>query len=852
MAYTIEKTDNTILTIVEDGTIDNSTNIKLVGKNYSGYGEVQNENFVALLENFASANQPSRPIAGQLWFDASAKSVKLYDGNAGGVFVPLATMHKGPLPSSVTLSASNVKDGDAWWDDVTNQLYMYTGDSFVLVGPRESQSSITDVVDRVVYDNLLGDPDPSPSDHAHTVLLGYADNAVVFIISKDEFTLDDSNSIAGFDRIRKGITLVNTQVSQNGVTSDNFQLHGTASNAARLSGVDAIEFTQRSNAVFTNVVAISSNSGLTIGSSSQLSLRAAGNNGEIVASATGGEIHLGVKNSSGQDVILTKVTAQGVLPAADNSSSIGSSILRWNEVHATALRGTADRSLTLLSDGEFRTATKTNSNNTIVRRDSVGDVYATVFRGVATNANLSDRANKMRILDTADTYVDSSVAIAANTIPVRDSSGNISAAQFNGLASRAVTMQVPSGTPGVFDYRTASVASASNQPNTVVIRDNQGRLYSQSFIGSLLGSAQTADKLTTPIQLSLTGDIEGSVQFDGSQNVSISTNVTVDAVALGTNTTGNYVQNVATYASDPYVTVYVNNVANGVASEAASVEIALRATTSTANGTVVARDDQGDFAAHIITADDKFVGNVNQAGTTKNGWFNQLTVGTLLFSGAGALPIVSGGTGATTPATARTSLSVYSKAETDSQINTSPTFIKKAGDTATGFIALHADPTQEMHAVTKNYVDTVAAPVSIVSYFASNTAPTGWVKANGAALSRATYARLFAKIGVTFGAGNGSTTFNVPDLRGEFIRGWDDGRGVDANRAFGSFQADMFKSHTHELWGNDRGTFNGQLFAAGLYQDDAERAASDVGAIRNTGGAETRPRNIALLACIKY
>lgn len=88
-------------------------------------------------------------------------------------------------------------------------------------------------------------------------------------------------------------------------------------------------------------------------------------------------------------------------------------------------------------------------------------------------------------------------------------------------------------------------------------------------------------------------------------------------------------------------------------------------------------------------------------------------------------------------------------------------------------------------------------PPGAVMYFARNSAPAGWLKCNGAAISRTAYAKLFAAIGTVFGAGDGFTTFNLPDLRGEFVRGWDDGRGVDGGRAFGSFQAGMIQSHSH-------------------------------------------------------
>lgn len=90
-------------------------------------------------------------------------------------------------------------------------------------------------------------------------------------------------------------------------------------------------------------------------------------------------------------------------------------------------------------------------------------------------------------------------------------------------------------------------------------------------------------------------------------------------------------------------------------------------------------------------------------------------------------------------------------------------------------------------------------PSGAVLYFSGRTAPAGWLKANGAAVSRTAYAALFAAIGTTYGAGDGRSTFNLPDLRAEFIRGWDDGRGVDVGRVFGSAQAHALQSHQHGL-----------------------------------------------------
>ena len=133
--------------------------------------------------------------------------------------------------------------------------------------------------------------------------------------------------------------------------------------------------------------------------------------------------------------------------------------------------------------------------------------------------------------------------------------------------------------------------------------------------------------------------------------------------------------------------------------------------------------------------------------------------------------------------------------------------------------------------------------VGQVATFAMNTAPSGWLKANGAAVSRTTYAALFTAIGTTFGAGDGSTTFLLPDLRGEFARGWDDGRGIDSGRAFGSAQADEFESHLHVAT---------TLVSTAAGGTGAFGNTAGVGNSGSTGGAETRPRNIALLACIKF
>lgn len=153
-------------------------------------------------------------------------------------------------------------------------------------------------------------------------------------------------------------------------------------------------------------------------------------------------------------------------------------------------------------------------------------------------------------------------------------------------------------------------------------------------------------------------------------------------------------------------------------------------------------------------------------------------------------------------------------------------------------ITITANPTEHTHSD--------ITPAGLVLYLARTTAPTGYIKANGAAVSRETYAALFAAIGTTFGVGDGSTTFNLPDLRGEFLRGYDDGRGVDSGRGFGTYQGSSFAAHSHAY--NRMGQFiQVSVGGSGNIWDGLGGAET-----ATVGSSETRPRNIALLACIKY
>ncbi len=172
MSYTINKTDGSVLTEIVDGTIDQTaTDLTLIGKNSTSYGEYFNENLIHLLENFANNSQPNNPIQGQLWYDTSEGRVKVYDGN--GWKVSGGTIVSSSAPSSIS-------QGDIWIDSFRRQLYFNDGVSTMLAGPLYTEQQgisgfqVVDILDT--------------NNNSHTVIYLYLGQSLLGIFAKDTFT----------------------------------------------------------------------------------------------------------------------------------------------------------------------------------------------------------------------------------------------------------------------------------------------------------------------------------------------------------------------------------------------------------------------------------------------------------------------------------------------------------------------------------------------------------------------------------------------------------------------------------------------------------------------------------------
>lgn len=382
MAYAIDRYNNTLLTTVEDGTVDQTTDLKFIGKNYAGYGEIQNENFLFLLENFSGANQPARPISGQVWFDSGTSKLKFYDGTkwrtTGGAEIGAT-------------EPTGLATGDFWWDSGNDQLYVYNGTNFVLIGPQNAGEGVTQMQSLEVLDT---------TNATRGIIASVIEDETIFVISPTQFDLNASQTALisqGFDRIVKGITLRNTKLATAGVTSTADRFHGTATNAEKLGGIPAANYVQTGvgNTVFTSAVEFP-DAGALIGDSLDLQLKVDTNgiDGVIQNITNNAVIKLKVTSGAGVLTHVSTVTATGIVPATDNTFTLGSPSLQFSNVHATNFTGEATKASTLRVGSDFRSASASATNNTVAVRDATGNIAANLFQGTATQARYADLAEK--------------------------------------------------------------------------------------------------------------------------------------------------------------------------------------------------------------------------------------------------------------------------------------------------------------------------------------------------------------------------------------------------------------------------------------------------------------------------
>jgi len=346
MAYTINLTDGTIFATVADGTINTASSMTLVGKNYAGYGEFLDENFIHLLENGSNTTAPGAPLTGQLWWDKSTNTMKVYNG----------TQFKVISASTASASAptSNVA-GDLWFDTTNQQLKVYNGSAFILVGPASTSGQGTSgAIVTTVQDTSLVD---------HVIVQLYVNNTIVAIVSKDSTFTPGGAGVTGFATIGPGIQLSSSVAGA--------VFGGTASDSDTLDGLASTQFLRSdANDTTSGTLGILNDTGLTVGADQDAKIS--------VATATSA---VTIANQTSNANLVFQVNVAGT-PTTAMTIFGANGVISGTQINANY----ADVAERFAADMTYTPGTVVELGGTAEITQSVEDLSENVFGVVSTRA----------------------------------------------------------------------------------------------------------------------------------------------------------------------------------------------------------------------------------------------------------------------------------------------------------------------------------------------------------------------------------------------------------------------------------------------------------------------------------
>jgi len=389
MSYTITLTDGSIFATIPDGTINTSSSMTLVGKNYAGYGQFINDDIIRLLENGSNTTAPVAPLDGQLWWDLTTDTMKVYNGTTFKV-ISGAT-------ASASAPSSNVA-GDLWYDSTNAQLNVYSGTAFILVGPAYTAGTgETGAIPATITDTDA---------ISHVVVELYVQDDIVGIISKDA-SFNPQVAIPGFAaNVRPGITLATA------ISGVNQYFQGTANNANTVGNIAASGFVQTTtNQTMTGTLGILNDSGLSVGADSDARISVTGSDVYMRNQTNNGNLLIQINQAgtpttvmtyfgsnamttiAGTTTINTAGGATAIVNGAGNAvGNIGSSSSYFNKVFAqstTALY--ADVAERFASDEIYEPGTVVelggSAEITRVRHDASDTVFGVISTRPAFTMN---------------------------------------------------------------------------------------------------------------------------------------------------------------------------------------------------------------------------------------------------------------------------------------------------------------------------------------------------------------------------------------------------------------------------------------------------------------------------------
>jgi microcystin-dependent protein len=822
MAYILNKSNGQQLTVLNDGLTDNAlTSLSLVGKNVTNFGDAQNENFVFLLENFANSSQtggqPRSPLIGQLWYDTTLTVNRplVFDGTR---WRPLAVSWYDTTSSNSVINALSIPNypfgasmpGDFWVDSVNKQMYVITstGSDRVLIGPEYVPGFSTTKMSSESLQDTAG--------NSHPVIKTILNGEVISIHSNETFVVSPSTPVAGFSRVYRGITFKNYSTGTRYPSEvTDVVLHGMHEQLdpsyPRRNDTEHI----LDSWYFDNEIRVGVDGRATIAWTNTNALNINSQGSIRLISST------------------TSLTFNGTSVLASSSVDLGSQAQPYGTIYANNVNAATVAATNMFQDGHRVVTTATLPTVGIVGLLGTTNQVTVANNGAGVSTlslpsqlNVTNVNAATMVADTVSAsalFDDSARVITTATLPFH-------IATVTGVLSQ-ISVQTNDGTVSLSFPDTVTMSNLNvDSISALTIFQNGRQVLTTATVpvSSVVGTANKVSASTVDRVVTLT--LPSTVNID-------TANITTSTIGRATVTNGVVTNLTATNAAIATINATNTNVSGSLNANFAGI------TTLAVSGDASV---YGSFTSTNVFASSTMKGynlNAEYGSFSKqlNATFS--SVNTLTFS------VLRDSAGV---AITRIDTDGLLAANSDQRLASQKAIVTYVNDYVTEKIGDIVIP------------ETASVPVGAVFHVAMNTPPSGFLVCDGATLSTSQYPALFAALQYTYGGSGG--TFNIPDLRGMFIRGHDDGRGVDPDRAFGSTQEESFKAHWHHIVSlasnsnSDPTSYpNDPINWRSTSGGDEEYSMNTLiggtatgGKSSQVGGSETRPVNVALLPIIKF
>lgn len=582
MAYTINHYNGTELVVLDDGTLDTSTSIGLVGRNYVGYGETQNENFVFLLENFANNNPPTRPLKGQIWYNSESSLTYVYNGTSW-VSIGAATLS----PTAPETPAV----GALWFKTPINTLHIFNGITWTFIGPETAENfGITRARTTTLLDS---------DNNTRPVILLTVNDTVIGICTSIAFTINPSNAVTGFNNLVAGVNMSTLSSIQGSLT-------GNADSSSKLETARAI-----------NGVAFDGTANVTIKSSTTNKLvrgaylvgsdfdGSSEQSWAVDASSANAIGKVVARNSEGGFSAGT-ITANLIGDVSGNVN-VSSGISNFNVV-------TAERFVGASLSGNAFSATKLETTRTIngVSFDGTGNITVPAAANTLTGTDIKDTVINSS-LQTVGTLSNLQVADSGIQVGSGDQLAMLVDLGIPTVRSSIGRLNFDLGNSGPdLSFVNSTVALSLGGPNApAVISDTvtnlgiPGYSFNNIYAANLVGNADTATLATTATNIA--GGGQGSIPYQTASGTTALLPVGANNYVLKSKTGNTLAWEVLAFerlTEGSYIKLTNTSTTGDVIfyDTLTPVTIAVEAATTNTANKLVARDSSGNFSAGTITA----------------------------------------------------------------------------------------------------------------------------------------------------------------------------------------------------------------------------------------------------------